>query len=68
MIMCNSMMANLGATWTKEQNVKIANELSDDRAGPKTTRPVWQLKKKTCQQMIEQPKSDHFHCILVQKT
>jgi hypothetical protein len=30
----------MGATKIKEQNVKTSNELSDDRANPKTTKGV----------------------------
>jgi hypothetical protein len=32
----------LGVTWTEEQSVKTTNELSDDRASPKTMKHVWQ--------------------------
>ncbi len=67
-IVYNSRTVIPGATWTKEQNVKILDESPDDRVGPKTTRCVRQLKKKTCQQMIKQPKSNCFHYIVVQKT
>ncbi len=67
-IFCNSKMASLDATWTKEQNVKTDGESLDDKVGPETMKHVWQSKKKIWWQMIEQPKSNCFHDIVLQKT
>ncbi len=39
--LCNFRQASLVATWFKEQSFKTTNELSDDKAGPKTTKHVW---------------------------
>jgi hypothetical protein len=61
-------MASLDATWTKEQNVKTDGESLDDKVGPETMKHVWQSKKKIWWQMIEQPKSNCFHDIVLQKT
>jgi len=39
-IIYNSRQASMGATKIKEQSVKTSNELSDDKANPKTMKGV----------------------------
>jgi len=60
MTICNSKQVNLGATRIKEHSVKTFDELSNDRAGPKTTRGVQLSKMKMCQKMKEDLKP---HCL-----
>jgi hypothetical protein len=49
MTICNFKQASLITTWFNKQSFRKTNELSNDKADPKTMKCVWLLKETTDQ-------------------